>query len=159
MVGVMTSGSVCTLPSDKCSAIGQLSGIALTTCFIPAWTAACAGHTCVADHRDVLRHIARRPEPSAPHFSGLPHCRTMLPESLIIHWLPDQFVEESGFFWESLEPSEYRSFCALITFVQVVSPVGIQVHPVRRITHRLSPQTPSPSKCGSVRIPCGCCRR
>ena len=38
---------VCTLPSDRCSAIGQLSGIAFTTYFIPACTAACAGHTCV----------------------------------------------------------------------------------------------------------------
>lgn len=42
------------------------------------------------------------------------------PESLIIHWLPDKFVKNRIF--ESLEPSEYRSFCAPITFVQVVSP-------------------------------------
>ena len=27
--------------------MGQLSGMALTTCVMPAWTAACESHTCV----------------------------------------------------------------------------------------------------------------
>ena len=42
---------VCTVwtePSAKWSVIGKLSGITLTTQFIPACTAACAGQECVA---------------------------------------------------------------------------------------------------------------
>ena len=38
---------VWTPPSARWSAMGQLSGMALTTYFMPACSAACAGQTCV----------------------------------------------------------------------------------------------------------------
>ena len=44
LLGVWTAWMA---PCARCSAMGQLSGIAFTTCVSPACTAACDGQACV----------------------------------------------------------------------------------------------------------------